>query len=151
MSPHSFSTAHVADMTGLTVRQLDYWAQQGIFVPGVRQSRGPGTTKLYSLDDVIQLRSLSHLKCFRWSTQKLRNAINMLREVMRDPNPLRQAMLIADRKTLLAVYKTKQGEQILLDGLRAGGQHVLSLVIETVEEETRLLILSLRDRDSNHD
>lgn len=132
-------------MTGLSARQLDHWSQQGLFVPGVRLSQGPGTRRLYSLEDVVQLRSLKKLKCYRWSTQKLRGAIEMLREVMRDTNPLRQAVLIGDRKTLLAVYKTRQGEQVLLDALRPGGQTVLSLVIETVEAETRQLVLSLAD------
>jgi hypothetical protein len=107
--------------------------------------------KLYSLEDVVQLRSLKKLKCYRWSTQKLRGAIEMLRGVMRDPNPLRQAMLIGDRNTLLAVYKTKQGEQVLLDALRAGGQQVLSLVIETIEAETWQLILSLAEEGNAHD
>lgn len=132
-------------MTGLSVRQLDHWSQRGLFVPSVCPSGGPGTRRLYSPEDVVQLRSLKKLKCFRWSTQKLRGAIEMLREVMHDPNPLRQAVLIGDRKTLLAVYKTKQGEQVLLDALRPGGQSVLSLVIETVEAETRQLILNLAD------
>ncbi len=137
-------------MTGLSVRQLDHWSQQGLFVPGVRPSEGPGTRRLYSLEDVVQLKSLKKLKCYRWSTQKLRGAIEMLREVMRDPNPLRQAVLIGDRKTLLAVYKTKQGQQVLQDALRPGGQSVLSLVIETVEAETRQLILNLTDEDNVH-
>jgi DNA-binding transcriptional MerR regulator len=151
MSVSGFSTAEVALMTGLTVRQLDYWAQHGIFSPGIQQSHGPGSRKLYSADDIIQLRALHKLKCFRWSTQKLHRAIVMLREVILDPNPLRQAMLVSDSKTLLAVYKTKHGEQALLDGVRAGGQHVLSLVIETVEEETRQLILNLSKTDNDYD
>lgn len=150
MLHHEFTTAQVADMTGLTIRQLDYWSQQEIFVPSLHQAQGSGTRKRYSFDDVIQLRSLRKLLCRRWSTQKLRLAISMLREVIRDPNPLRYASLIADKSTLLAVYKTKEGERILLDGLCTGGQHVMSLVIETVEEETRQLILDFDKQGSRH-
>ncbi|MBC8136965.1 MAG: hypothetical protein H8F28_13865 [Fibrella sp.] len=140
-------------MTGLTVRQLDHWARGGIFAPSVQQAHGSGTRNRYSFGDVIQLRSLYRLKCRRWSTQKLRRAITLLREVMDDPNPLRQAILVGDRHTLLAFYRTKQGEQALLDGLRAGGQLVLSLVIEVVETETRQIILNLSERkgDDNDD
>ena len=146
----AFSTAQVADMTGLSVRQLDYWARQGIFSPELQHANGSGTRKRYSLGDVVQLRSLRRLHCYRWPTQKLRRAIEMLRGVIHDPNPLRQATLIADRNTLLAIYGTKRGEQLLLDGLKAGGQHVLSLVIEAVEAETRQLILQYTSQD-NHD
>src|SRR5690242_16269881 len=132
-----FTTSQVADITGLSVRQLDYWSQQSIFVPSMQQASGSGTRKRYSFEDVIQLRSLRKLLCRRWSTRKLSQAISMLREVMHDPNPLRYASLIDDKTTLLAVYKTREGERVLLDALCSGGQHIMSLVIETVEEEAR--------------
>ncbi len=127
-------------MTGFSVRQLDYWARYGIFTPELQQANGSGTRKRYSLEDVVQLRSLRRLQCFRWPTQKIRRVIVMLREVMHDANPLRQSTLISDRNTLVAVYRTKQGEELLLDGLKAGGQHVLSLVIEVVEAEMQQLV-----------
>jgi DNA-binding transcriptional MerR regulator len=151
MVQHGFSTKHVSEMTGLTVRQLTHWAQHGTFMPEVQQPDGPGTRSLYSFDDVIQLRSLRLLQCRRWSNQKLRKAIVMLREVMRDPHPLRQATLIGDRYTLLAIYKTKEGERVMLDGQRAGGQHVLSLVLETVEAETRQMIMQFVGQDNDND
>ena len=151
MTSPAFSTAQVADMTGLTVRQLDYWARVGIFVPELQQACGSGSRKRYSLEDVIQLRSLRRLQCSRWSTQKVGHAIGMLREVMHDPNPLRQSTLIGDRQTLLAMYRTKQGEDLLLDGLKAGGQHVLSLVTEIVEAETRQLVLKYLSQDNDNE
>ncbi|WP_309708478.1 MerR family transcriptional regulator, partial [Armatimonas sp.] len=115
LSPN-FSTVEAASMTGLTVRQLDHWARGGIFLPSIKQAHGSGTRNRYSFGDIIQLRSLHRLKCRRWSTQKLRSVIALLRELMNDPNPLRQAILVADNHTLLALYRTKQGEQALLDG-----------------------------------
>lgn len=150
MLTRDFSTTQVANMTGLSVRQLDYWARKDIFTPEVQQADGSGTRKRYSLRDIVQLRSLRRLQCYRWPTQKLRRAIEMLREVMNDPNPLRQSTLIADRDTLLAIYRTKQGEALLLDGLKAGGQHVLSLVLEMIEAETHQLVLSTLAQDSDH-
>src|SRR5258708_38825159 len=123
MAQHCFSTNQVAEMTGLTVRQLNHWVKKGTFAPAVQQPDGPGTRSLYSFDDVIQLRSLRLLQCRRWSTQKLQKAIAMLREVMRDPHPLRQVTLIGDRNTRLAIYKTKEGERVMLHDQRAGGKH----------------------------
>ena len=151
MVQQRFSTKQVADMTGLTVRQLTHWAQHGTFTPAVQSPDGPGTRSLYSFNDVIQLRSLRLLQCRHWSPLKLERAIGMLREVMRDPHPLRQATLIGDRNTLLAIYKSKEGERVMLDGQRAGGQHVLSLVLETVEAETRQMIMQLVWQDTDND
>lgn len=150
MDQRGFSTKQVAEMTGLTVRQLTHWAQQGTFTPAVQSPGGPGTRSLYSLDDVIQLRSLRLLQCRRWSPRKLERAIAMLREVMSDPHPLRQAILIGDLHTLLAIYKTKEGARVMLDGQRAGGQHVLSLVLETVEAETRQRVMQFVGQDNNN-
>lgn len=146
-----FSTNQVSELTGLSVRQLTYWAQQGSFTPTVQQPGGPGTRSIYSFEDVIQLRSLRILQCRRWSTQKLRRAVAMLQEVMHDPHPLRQAALIGDRNTLLAIYKTQEGARVMLDGKRAGGQHVLSLVLEAVEAETRQMITHFVNQDTDND
>jgi DNA-binding transcriptional MerR regulator len=141
-----FSTAEVAAMTGLTVRQLDHWARRGIFLPSVQQAQGSGTRSRYSFGDVIQLRSLYRLKCRRWSTQKLGEVLGLIREVIDDPNPLHHALLVGDNHTLLVFCRTKQGEQIMLDGLKAGGQLVLSLVIEVVEDETRQILRNLSEQ-----
>ena len=75
----------------------------------------------------------------------------MLQEVMHDPHPLRQATLIGDRNTLLAIYKTKEGARVMLDGQRAGGQHILSLVLESVEAETRQRIMQLGGQDTDNE
>jgi DNA-binding transcriptional MerR regulator len=151
MAQRGFSTKQVSEMTGLTVRQLTHWAQYGTFTPAVQQPDGPGTRSLYSYDDIVQLRSLRLLQCRRWSIQKLEKAIIMLREVMRDPHPLRQATLIGDRHTLLAIYKTKEGERVMLDGQRMGGQQVLSLVLETVEVETQQRIVQFVGQDNDNE
>jgi DNA-binding transcriptional MerR regulator len=135
-----FSTVQVSKLTGLTVRQLDYWAECEIFMPSVQRSKGPGSRKLYSADDVIQLRVLAELKCFRWSTQKIRNAIDTLNDVMGDSNPLRQAMLFGSQKSLFVLCKTEAGHKILVEALGQGKQQILGLVIETLEEQTKASI-----------
>jgi len=114
-SPHAYTTAEVAQATGFTVRQLDYWAKQVLLVPSIQQSHGPGTRRLYSVEELIQLQFFRQLRRYGWSLQKIRTAIDTLRDVMNDPNPLKHAMLIHDKKTIIALYKTKEGERILFD------------------------------------
>ncbi|SRR6266436_9023102 len=135
MTSHAYTTAEVANATGFSVRQLDYWTQQGLLRPSIQQSHGPGTRRLYSVEDLIQLQFIRQLRHFGWSLQKIRTAIDTLRDVMNDPNPLKHAMLLHDKKTIIALYKTKEGEQILFDTLSAGRQQVMGIVLELLMEE----------------
>lgn len=148
MQEPSFTTSQVADLTGLTVRQLNHWSQTGMFLPGVQQAHGSGTRKLYSVDDVVQLKSLAQLKCARWSTQRLRGALDLLRKVMQDANPLSKVILVPDKHTLFGICKTKQGEQLLLDTLHGSGQQVLGIVLETLEAETQQAIKQFSEQDA---
>lgn len=130
-----YTTADITHIMGFSRRQLDYWAQQGVVVPSIQQSHGPGSRRLYSLDDLLQLRFIRQLKQHGWSTQKIRLAIKTLRTVMNDPDPLKNAVVFHSKGTILALCKTKAGERILLDALNTGGQQVMWMVLETLTEE----------------
>ena len=130
-----YTTADITHIMGFTKRQLDYWAQQGAVVPSIQQSNGPGSRRLYSFDDLLQLRFIRQLKHHGWSTQKIRIAIKTLRTIMNDPDPLKNAVVFHGKGTILALCKTKAGERILLDALNTGGQQVMWMVLETLTEE----------------
>src|SRR5438094_588198 len=106
-----FTTIDIVRITGFSERQLDYWARQEIVVPSVQQSHGPGSRRLYGVEDLVRLNFIGQLKSHGWSTQKIREAIVRLREVMCDPNPLKSAMLFDGKGTMLALCKTKEGER----------------------------------------
>jgi len=135
-----FTTMEIVERTGLTERQLGYWDQQGIIKPSVQQPNGSGSRRLYSVDDLVQLNLIRQLKRRGWSTQKIREAITRLRDIMNVPDPLKQAVLVDGDKTLLAFYKTKEGERILLDVLSAGGQLAMGIVLEVLIEEARRIV-----------
>jgi hypothetical protein len=61
---------------------------------------------------------------------------------MDDPHPLKTAILVDGKGTLLALCKTRAGERILLDTLSAGNQQVMWIVLEVLAEETRASILA---------
>jgi DNA-binding transcriptional MerR regulator len=150
MTSRVYTTAEVARMTNFSIRQLDYWARQRLVVPSVQQSCGPGTRKLYAIDDLIQLHFIRQLKSYGWSTQKIRTAITMLQMVMDDPDPLRSAVLVHGKGTLLALCKTHEGERILLDALSAGGQQVMGIVLEELAVETQRVAAGLTDKEISH-
>ena len=132
-----YTTADVARLTGFSVRQLDYWARQQLVVPSIKQAHGPGSRRLYSFEDLLQLRFVRQLKYQGCSTQKIHTAIEKLRVVMNDPDPLKNAVIIYQKGMLLALCKTKAGERILLDALNASGQQVMWIVLEVLAEEMR--------------
>ena len=136
MAQDVFTTMNIVHITGFSERQLDYWARQGRVVPSVQQSHGSGSRRLYAIEDLVQLNFIRQLKRHGWSTQKIREAIVRLREIMGDPNPLKSAMLFDGKGTMLALCKTKEGERSLLDALSTGGQLVMGIVLEMLIEET---------------
>lgn len=140
MAQDEFSTAEVAQRTGFTERQLGYWDQQGIVKPSAQASNGPGSRRLYSIDDVVQLQLIRRLKQGGWSTQKIRETIVRLRDVIDDPNPLRRALVVDGKGTILAIYRTKAGERVLFDVLSAGGQLVMGIALETLIEEAQQIV-----------
>lgn len=133
-----YSTNEVAVMSGFSVRQIAYWAKQGIIAPSVQQAHGSGTRRRYSFDDLLQLRFVRQLRNRGWSVQKIREAISKLREVMDDPQILQKAILVHGAQTILAICKTKEGERILLDCLDPGGQQVMWIYLWSLQEEARL-------------
>lgn len=145
MLSRSYTTAEVAQATGFSIRQLDYWTQRGLITPSVQESHGPGTRKLYATDDLIQLQFIRQLKRFGWSTQKIGQAITTLREVMNDSNPLKHAILVHGKNTLFALCKTKEGERIVLDALSVGGQQVMWIVLEMLIEEAQQIAQNIEN------
>ena len=140
MSQEVFTTMEIVHLTGFTERQLGYWDQEGLVKPGIQQSNGSGSRRLYSVDDLVQLNLIRQLKKHRWSTQKIRKAIARLREVIDDPQPMKRAVLVDGETTILALYKTKEGERILFDVLSDGGQLVMGIALEVLIEEARRFV-----------
>lgn len=134
MLPQVFSSTEVAHITGISRQRLDYWARTKLLRPSIRDAHGKGTRRLYSLDDLVQLQFVQRLHTNKWSTQKIRKAITRLRVFLTSSE---EAVLIDGKNTILALFRTKRGEQILLDTLSSGGQQVLEIVLETLIEETR--------------
>lgn len=56
------NTAAVAKLCGVSLRQLQWWDEQGLVVPGrVQRSAGSGSARVYSADDVRRVRVVGTL------------------------------------------------------------------------------------------
>lgn len=143
MQEPTYTTTEMARITGFSLRQLDYWARIGMITPCFQQARGSGSRRLYTVEDLVQLNIVRQLKKYNWSTQKIRKAIETLKDVMDDSNPLRNALLVHGGGTIFALSKTKEGERILIDALSTTGQQVMSFVLETLLEEAKSIHFAL--------
>lgn len=66
-------------IAGITYRQLDYWTRTGLVVPSLAEARGSGTQRLYSFNDLLQLKVIKSLTDAGASLQKVRQAIDYVR------------------------------------------------------------------------
>ena len=68
----SFSTGDAVRITGVSFRNIDYWARTKFIVPSVAEAKGTGTERRYSFSDLLALRVARELREAGVSTQSLR-------------------------------------------------------------------------------
>src|SRR5258708_3547141 len=151
MQESAYTTNEVAEITGFSLRQLDYCAREKMIMPSFQQAHGSGSRRLYTVEDLVQLNIVRQLKKHNWSTQKIHKAIETLKDIMNDANPLRNAILVHGKGTIFALSKTREGERILIDALSTTGQQVMSFVLETLLEEMNTTTTSAMSIDARVD
>ncbi len=119
----------VCKIVGITYRQLDYWARTGLVNPSVRKADGSGTQRLYSFDDIVQLRVVKRLVDTGVSLQRVRLAIDELRDRGRSPADV---TLVSDGAS---VYMVDDNAQVI--DLLARGQGVFAIALGPVVDELR--------------
>ena len=75
-----FSGPAVCRVTGVTYRQLDYWARTGLVTPSVSPAQGSGSKRVYSYADVVEVKVVKSLLDAGVSLPRARQAVNCLRE-----------------------------------------------------------------------
>jgi DNA-binding transcriptional MerR regulator len=127
--PVGFRGPQVCKIVGISYRQLDYWARTGLAVPSIQPAQGSGTQRLYSFEDLVELKLIKNLLDAGVSLQRVREAITYLRELGHD---LAGVTLVSDGTTIYACTSPDQ----VFDLLRRG-QGVFGIAIDPVLEELR--------------
>jgi len=136
-APDGFGGKQVLAIVGITYRQLDHWARTDLLRPSLCDAKGSGTRRLYSYDDVVQLKVIKKLLDGGQALQAVRKVIDRLG--VEGESVASANLVIAGDSVALA----RNGEE-LVDLLR-GGQGVLALVLELagVKDEVDAAIASL--------
>jgi DNA-binding transcriptional MerR regulator/predicted RNase H-like HicB family nuclease len=135
-------SADVARRTvGITYRQLDYWDKTGLVRPSIKQARGKGSRRVYSFEDLVELRVIAQLLGIGVPLLAVRKAARYVRlhfaELVR---PLARLALVAEGKRILV--RTTDG-RALVDAT-SGGQVVISFSVAPIAEDLRSKVTDLQ-------
>ncbi len=75
-----FGSRTVATLTGLSLRQIDYWDHTHFIKPSLMGSSGKGTRRLFDFVDLVQFRVAASLRSQGISLQKIRKCTTYLRK-----------------------------------------------------------------------
>ncbi len=141
-SPADGFSAEVAHrVVGISYRQLDYWDKTGLLRPSVQRARGKGSRRIYSFEDLVELRVIANLLAVGISLPAVRKATRYLRVHFADVvRPLARLALQTDGKRVLVQTTDKKH---LVDAT-AGGQVVIAVAVAPIVQDLRSRVAELR-------
>lgn len=116
-----FSGPTVCRLTGVTYRQLDYWARTNLVTPSVTPAKGSGSKRAYSYGDVLEVKVIKSLLNSGLSLARTRQAVECLRSAL-GADLAASSLVMSDAGSVLA-----KSDGDLVDLLR-GGQGVFNIV-----------------------
>jgi DNA-binding transcriptional MerR regulator len=132
----TYTTEQTAWIVTAKSRQLAYWDSTRILRPSLQKASGQGTRRLYSYNDLIQLKIIIALLDRGLSLQRIRRGLNYISTLK---FPLSELRIMTDGKS---IYFSKE-EGILVDTLE-GGQMISQVIVgdlikEVHEQVTRMV------------
>ena len=139
MPEQGFRGPQTCKIVGISYRQLDYWTRTGLVAPSIQEAKGSGTQRLYSFNDLLQLKVVKNLTDAGASLQKVRQAIDYVRENLDDE--WSRLTIVTDGS---GVYACTLDAEVL-DLLRRG-QGVLGAVVavDKIREQLQGALRELR-------
>ncbi|HWC14019.1 MAG TPA: MerR family transcriptional regulator [Actinomycetota bacterium] len=131
-------------IVGITYRQLDYWTRTGLVAPTIQEAQGSGTQRVYSFNDLLQLKVIKSLTDAGASLQKVRQAIDYVRDHLDDD--WSRVTIVTDGA---GVYACTSDAEVV-DLLRSG-QGVLGAIVavDKIKEQLRGTLRELRPADAS--
>ena len=123
-----YRVPEVCKVIGISYRQLDYWARTGLVTPSVREAGGSGTQRLYSFQDLVQLKVIKRLIDAGISLQRIRKAVQYLRQ--NESTGPSGVTLMSDGVSIYAC----QSEDEIIDLVKRG-QGVFAIALDKVWED----------------
>jgi hypothetical protein len=122
-----YRVPEVCRIVGISYRQLDYWARTNLVTPSVREAGGSGTQRLYSFQDLLQLKVVKNLLDAGVALQQIRAAIEYLKE---SKESLHGVTLMSDGRRIY----TPESPEAVVD-LISKGQGVFAIAVDKVADD----------------
>ena len=102
-APELYRSREAAQILGISLRQLRYWAQTDLVRPSLRS---PGGHHRYTFRDLIALKTAKRLIDAGVSVRRLRKSIRALRRILPTvERPLAELVLVATGDIVLVVHQ----------------------------------------------
>jgi DNA-binding transcriptional MerR regulator len=138
----AFNSKMASRIVGVSLRQIQYWDEQGFLRPSVKLAEGRGSKRLYSFSDLIQLKVVKDLADHGLSLQKIRRCLDHLRRTFRGAaEPLQSLRYLTDGEKLFVLTSDKGR---ILDVMER--QFVFSLGIGNLVRELNGEVRRITDR-----
>jgi len=134
--PVSFRISEVARVVGATHSQLAYWDKTGLVSPSVKSASGRGSRRLYSVEDIFELKILTKLLDSSLPLQRIRSSFRFIRG---QSKALASFVVFTDGKT---VYFYEDYD-VLVDTLQEG-QTVLRIAVQDLISEVQARLTDKR-------
>jgi len=125
--PVSFRISEVSRVVGTSQSQLSYWDKTGLVSPSVRPASGRGSRRLYSIEDIFELKILVKLLNSSLSLQRIRSSFQFIRG---QSKALSSFVVLTDGKTVYFY----EDYNVLVDTLKQG-QTVLRVAVQDLIAE----------------
>ena len=116
-------------MVGASYGRLVYWDKTGLVKPSVRAASGKGSRRLYSIEDIFELKILMKLLDSSLPLQRIRSSFRFIRG---QSKALSSLVVLTDGKT---VYFYEDYD-VLVDTLKEG-QMVLRIAVQDLIAEVQ--------------
>ncbi|MFL5738104.1 MAG: MerR family transcriptional regulator [Actinomycetota bacterium] len=124
MVEQGYRVPEVCRIIGISYRQLDYWARTELVRPSIQDAQGSGTQRLYSFQDLVELRVIKKLLDAGVSLQRVRKAVEYLQS---NKMPAAGVTLMSDGNRIYAV----DSPEAVVD-LLSKGQGVFAIAVDKV-------------------
>lgn len=102
-SPRCFTPREVAEIVGVSRRQLQHWDKTSLVGPSERTAGGHAR---YSFQDLVALKTVKRLLDAGVSLQKIRGSVGRLRQILPTiKRPLVELTLVASENIVLVIYQ----------------------------------------------
>lgn len=134
----SFSGKRTAEIVGITYRQLDYWARTDLIRPSLAMATGSGSRRLYSYQDLLELKVVKSLLDAGLKLEAVREAFGYLRSHLGEDVASANLVINGSRSVV-----THSGEELV--DLLQHGQGVLNILpLAGVKQQVDAAIVELR-------